>query len=140
MSSQTQKSFIDDGGDGAVPVVFLHSLAGNTRQWAAQLSHVRQSRRAIAIDLPGNDFIDGFVFVGDFLSPALLADYEADQADLLESTTLAGEPCDAFRQSRFNVRMLELVAAVRNEILDEITSEYVAQWRSLGQSLTPLAE
>ena len=46
--------FVDDGGTGSVPVVFLHSLAGNSKQWAAQLSHVRQTRRAIALDLRGH--------------------------------------------------------------------------------------
>lgn len=46
--------YIDDGGSGLLPVIFLHSLAGNTNQWAAQLNHVRQTRRAIAIDLRGH--------------------------------------------------------------------------------------
>lgn len=44
----------DDGGTGGMPVIFLHSLAGNTAQWAAQLGHLRKSRRAIAIDLRGH--------------------------------------------------------------------------------------
>jgi pimeloyl-ACP methyl ester carboxylesterase len=44
----------DDGGDGALPVVFLHSLAGSTQQWSAQLSHIRTTRRAIALDLRGH--------------------------------------------------------------------------------------
>lgn len=46
--------FIDDGGVGEVPVLFIHSLAGNTQQWTAQLDHVRQTRRAIALDLRGH--------------------------------------------------------------------------------------
>jgi pimeloyl-ACP methyl ester carboxylesterase len=46
--------FIDDGGAGAVPVVFLHSNAGNTTHWAAQLEHLRPGRRALALDLPGH--------------------------------------------------------------------------------------
>jgi len=44
----------DDGGTGGMPVVFVHSLAGNTSQWSAQLAHLRKSRRAIAIDLRGH--------------------------------------------------------------------------------------
>jgi pimeloyl-ACP methyl ester carboxylesterase len=44
----------DDGGVGGLPVVFVHSLAGNTSQWSAQLEHLRASRRAIAIDLRGH--------------------------------------------------------------------------------------
>ena len=63
MSEKTHNIFIDDGGAGSIPVVFVHSLAGNTQQWSAQLSHIRTTRRAIALDLrghgqsssPGND-------------------------------------------------------------------------------------
>jgi pimeloyl-ACP methyl ester carboxylesterase len=44
---------VDDGGRGPA-VVFLHSLAGNGAQWAAQLAHVRAGRRGIALDLRGH--------------------------------------------------------------------------------------
>ncbi len=47
------KLAVDDGGSGPA-VVFLHSLAGNASQWAAQLEHVRRTRRAIAMDLRGH--------------------------------------------------------------------------------------
>ena len=47
------KLVVDDGGRG-VTVVFLHSLAGNAGQWAAQLEHVRENRRAIGLDLRGH--------------------------------------------------------------------------------------
>jgi pimeloyl-ACP methyl ester carboxylesterase len=43
----------DDGGAGPA-VVLLHSLAGNSAQWAAQLEHLRKARRAIGIDLRGH--------------------------------------------------------------------------------------
>ncbi len=47
--------FIDDGGDGGTPVLFVHSAAGSTEHWSAQLAHLRASgRRAIAIDLRGH--------------------------------------------------------------------------------------
>lgn len=45
---------VDDGGRGGVPVVFVHSLAGNSTHWAAQLRHLRPSRRAVALDLRGH--------------------------------------------------------------------------------------
>ena len=45
---------IDDGGGGGLPVVFVHSLAGNSSHWAAQLEHLRPSRRAVALDLRGH--------------------------------------------------------------------------------------
>jgi pimeloyl-ACP methyl ester carboxylesterase len=47
------KLALDDGGTGPA-IVFLHSLAGNTGQWAAQLAHVRKSRRGVALDLRGH--------------------------------------------------------------------------------------
>lgn len=46
---------MDDGGSaGGLPVVLLHSLAGNSSQWTAQLEHLRQTRRAVALDLRGH--------------------------------------------------------------------------------------
>lgn len=41
-------------GTGGVPVVFLPSLAGTTRQWEPQLAHLAASRQVVAIDLRGH--------------------------------------------------------------------------------------
>jgi pimeloyl-ACP methyl ester carboxylesterase len=47
--------YVDDGGAGdGVPVVLLHSLAGNARQWEAQLAHLRPTRRAVALEWRGH--------------------------------------------------------------------------------------
>jgi len=46
--------FVDRGGAGGVPVVIVHSLAGNTTQWQAQLDHLRKNRLAIAFDMRGH--------------------------------------------------------------------------------------
>lgn len=54
-NDETQDIFVNDGGHGGgAPVVFLHSLAGTSDHWAAQLAHLRRSRRALALDLPGH--------------------------------------------------------------------------------------
>jgi len=45
---------VDDGGSGGLPVVFAHSLAGNSTHWAAQLEHLRRDRRAVALDIRGH--------------------------------------------------------------------------------------
>jgi pimeloyl-ACP methyl ester carboxylesterase len=47
--------YVDDGGgkDG-LPVLFLHSFAGDSSHWASQLDHLRHHRRALAIDLRGH--------------------------------------------------------------------------------------
>ena len=47
------KVFVDDGGRGGIPVLFVHGAGGDHGVWAEQLAHVRQTRRAIAVDLPG---------------------------------------------------------------------------------------
>src|SRR5207237_10278833 len=46
--------FVDDGGDGGIPVLFLHSFAGDSSHWASQLDHLRHHRRALAMDLRGH--------------------------------------------------------------------------------------
>jgi pimeloyl-ACP methyl ester carboxylesterase len=65
----------DDGGTGGLPVVFLHSAAGNTTQWSHQLEHLRPERRAIALDWRGHGK-SGFPDDGDFSIPALAEDVE----------------------------------------------------------------
>jgi pimeloyl-ACP methyl ester carboxylesterase len=45
---------VDDDGAGGVPVVFVHSFAGSTAHWSAQLEWLRKSRRALALDLRGH--------------------------------------------------------------------------------------
>jgi len=54
MSEKVSGIFIDDEGTDSVPVIFIHSLAGNTQQWSAQLDHIRKARRVIALDLRGH--------------------------------------------------------------------------------------
>ncbi len=44
---------VDDGGRGGLPVLFVHGNGGNRTQWAAQLEHLRATRRAAAFDLRG---------------------------------------------------------------------------------------
>lgn len=46
--------FIDDGGTGGTPVIFLHSFGGNTQHWENQLQHLREKRRAVAFDFRGH--------------------------------------------------------------------------------------
>ncbi len=48
------KLHVDDGGSGGVPVVFIHSYAGDSTHWTEQLKHLRKTRRAIALDLRGH--------------------------------------------------------------------------------------
>ncbi|MEP7228453.1 MAG: alpha/beta hydrolase, partial [Gemmatimonadales bacterium] len=45
---------VDDGGSGGLPVVLVHSLAGNSTHWSRQLAHLRRTRRAVALDVRGH--------------------------------------------------------------------------------------
>ncbi len=45
---------VEDTGSGGVPVVFVHSLAGNAGHWLRQLEHLHGERRAVALDLRGH--------------------------------------------------------------------------------------
>jgi pimeloyl-ACP methyl ester carboxylesterase len=45
---------VDDGGSGGLPVVFVHSLAGDSTHWSSQLEHLRRTRRAVAFDVRGH--------------------------------------------------------------------------------------
>ena len=54
-STTPEGLFIDDGGARGTPVLFVHSAAGSTEHWAAQLAHLRErGRRALAVDLRGH--------------------------------------------------------------------------------------
>jgi pimeloyl-ACP methyl ester carboxylesterase len=49
---------VDDGGHGGLPVVLVHSLAGNSAHWTRQFQHLRSGRRAVALDLRGHGASD----------------------------------------------------------------------------------
>ena len=67
---------VDDGGTGGLPVVFLHSFAGDTSHWSAQLAHLRKTRRAVAIDLRGHGKSD-VPANGDYAVETLAGDVDA---------------------------------------------------------------
>ena len=46
--------FVDDGGTGGIPVVFIHSFGGSTEHWKNQLEHLRKTRRGVAFDFRGH--------------------------------------------------------------------------------------
>jgi pimeloyl-ACP methyl ester carboxylesterase len=44
---------VDDGGRGGLPVILVHGAGGDHAIWGETLAHLRRTRRAIALDLPG---------------------------------------------------------------------------------------
>ena len=87
--------YVRDGGphsgaSSALPILFLHSLAGNGGQWALQLDHLRRYRRAVALDFRGHGDSDP-AEDADYSIPALTSDVEAAADQLgLRRFVLAG--------------------------------------------------
>jgi pimeloyl-ACP methyl ester carboxylesterase len=45
--------FVEDGGKGELPVIFVHGLGGDHEVWRAELDRIRRTHRALALDLRG---------------------------------------------------------------------------------------
>lgn len=110
--------YVDDGGTGGLPVVFLHSFAGDSGHWSSQLAHLRHNRRAVAMDLRGHGKsakpLDGdykltsmvkdvesvvdaldlkrFVIVGHSMGGAIAAHYAAAHPERVAGLVLVGAP------------------------------------------------
>ena len=110
--------FIDDGGEGGLPVLFVHSFAGSSSHWQAQLAPLRKERRAIAMDMRGHgqsaasvtdDYrveqlardiaavadrlhLQRFVLVGHSLGGAAAAAYAGEHPERLAGLVLVGTP------------------------------------------------
>ncbi|MGH2838147.1 MAG: alpha/beta fold hydrolase [Thermoleophilaceae bacterium] len=48
-----QMNYVDIGSGDATPIVFIHGLSGTWQNWLENLPYFAQSRRCIAMDLPG---------------------------------------------------------------------------------------
>ena len=115
---------VDDGGAGGIPVVLIHSFGGSSAQWAAQLEHLRRTRRAVAFDLRGHgrsdapadgDYTVGslagdtgavldalalskVVLVGHSLGAAVAIEYAGGHADRVAGLLLNGAPARVPRE------------------------------------------
>jgi pimeloyl-ACP methyl ester carboxylesterase len=108
---------IESRGSGGVPVLFVHSIAGNTRHWSAQLDHLESKRRVAAVDLSGHggspeaagtysfrrlaDDIgraadalgfERFVLVGHSMGAAVAAEYAATHSERVLALVLVDAP------------------------------------------------
>ena len=107
-----------DGGGGeaggrALPVLFVHSLAGNGGQWRAQLDHLRAAgRRAVALDLRGHGESEP-AEDGDYSIAGLAADVAAVADQLgLRRFVLAGHSLGSLAAIDYAGRHPERVAAL----------------------------
>jgi pimeloyl-ACP methyl ester carboxylesterase len=105
--------FIDDDGSGpGVPVVFVHSFAGDTTHWTAQLAHVRATRRAVALDWRGHGRSDAPPD-GDYSIDAIASDIGAALDDLnLPRVVLVGHSTGAAAALAYAGRSPQRVAAL----------------------------
>jgi esterase len=105
----------DEDGDvhpEALPVLFIHSLAGNGGQWALQLDHLHRHRRAVAIDLRGHGESDP-AEDGDYSLQALAADVAAVADQLgLRRFLLAGHSLGATVAIEYAGHHLDRVAGL----------------------------
>jgi len=54
--------FLEAGGGGNAPIIFLHGVGSDKGVWRPQLDHFAKSRRTIAFDYPGygeSEFVEG---------------------------------------------------------------------------------
>lgn len=145
---------VDDAGSGATPVLFVHSYGGSRKHWNTQLAHVRQERRAVAMDLRGHGgssppdngdwsvdalasdiaaVADGlglerFVIVGHSIGAAAAISYAGTHGDRVAGLLLVGAPGKMPRP-----RIREIMAAMSADF-DRVSSGY---WEKLLQGAKP---
>jgi len=105
--------YVRDGGKSEhIPIVFVHSLAGNGGQWALQLDHLRRRRRAVAFDLRGHGEADP-AEDADYSIAGLAADLEAVADQLgLRRFILAGHSLGSVVAIEYASRHPERVAGL----------------------------
>ncbi len=144
--------FVDHGGAGGVPVVIVHSLAGNTTQWQSQLDHLRKNRRAIAFDMRGhgqsgpaqdNDYslaamaqdvaaivdslgIAKFVLVGHSFGGGVIATYAGAYPERVAGLLFVDPIGDSSKLSREAIE--QFLSVLRTEAYAEIVETH---WRGI---------
>lgn len=74
-TSRGKVGFVEQGGDGRTPIIFLHGVGSDKSVWRPQLEHFARSRRALAFDYPGygeSAFVEGATR-DDFAAAVLVA-------------------------------------------------------------------
>jgi pimeloyl-ACP methyl ester carboxylesterase len=140
--------FVDDGGEGGIPVVFAHSFGGNSADWDYQLAHLRKSRRAIAFDFRSHGrskhssdqnftaedlakdieaVVDGlhlnrFVLAGHSMGGAAAIAYAGAHPERVAGLVLAGTP------GKSDPEMAkQIVASLESDQYDTVMKQYMDQ-------------
>jgi len=149
---------IDDGGYGGIPVLFVHSLAGNSGHWSSQLEHLRRDRRAIAVDLRGhgksdpardgdysidamaNDIdsvskalgLNRFVLVGHSMGGSVSIEYAGRHPEMVAGLLLADPSGDARKLPSDQIE--PFLAALDSDSYPRTVEEY---WKAMLASSNP---
>lgn len=141
----------DDGGQGCLPIVFLHSGGGRRSHFAAQLAHFRRQRRAVAVELRGHGStpppgpgaagiellaedlaltldhlgLERFVLVGHSLGGTVAVLYAGAHPDRVAGLFLI-DPCSDGRQVPKEAAQ-GMLAALRSDAYEEVIGEYYRQ-------------
>lgn len=154
IAGQAGRLVVDDGGQSGVPVLFVHSYAGTSAHWAAQLAHLRRHRRAIALNLRGHGGSAAPADL-DYSIPSLAQDIAAAadalglQRFVLVGHSLGGGAAAAYAaQHPERLAGLVLVATpgptpddISQEVLNALEQDYARvmadYWPSMTQGARP---
>lgn len=152
--------YVDDGPKMSTqaPVVLVHSFAGSNDHWAAQVSHLRTTRRVIALDLRGHGRSDappqlsGYTVEGLASDIGVVADALSLERFVLVGHSIGGAAAAAYA-ARNPQRVSKLVlvgapgrtpAAQADKIMGLMRSNYEAvnekYWKSLLTGARPETE
>lgn len=138
--------YVDDGGTGGIPVIFVHSFGGSTAHWQNQLQHLRSSRRAIAFDLRAhgqsdssasydyqaaslaNDIaavadslhLDKFILVGHSMGGSAAINYAAKHPERVAGLLLTGTP-----GKTPEAQVKQIVSSLESEKYDTVMADYM---------------
>jgi pimeloyl-ACP methyl ester carboxylesterase len=127
--------YVEDGGSGNIPVVFVHSFAGSIHHWRSQLEHLRERRRAIAFDWRGHGESDRSS-TNDYTVEAVANDIAAvtDKMDLerfvLIGHSMGGSAAIAYANNHVSRVAGLIVAATPGRSPDEIAKPVMNSLRS----------
>jgi pimeloyl-ACP methyl ester carboxylesterase len=138
------KISVVQGGEGDIPILFLHSFGGSTTHWKKQMEHL-SNRKTIAMDLRGNgrsdapannDYtikslvkdvetvvdslhLDTFILVGHSMGGSVAIAYAAKHPEKVVGLLLAGTPGKTpTEQSK------PIMASLRSDKYDTVMNEY----------------
>jgi pimeloyl-ACP methyl ester carboxylesterase len=158
IKTSTGNIHVNDGGEGGLPVLFIHSFGGNTQHWENQLTHLRTSRRAIAMDLRGhgssaspanNDYtvtslakdiatvadslqLQRFILIGHSMGGSAAIEYAGQHPERVAGLLLTGTPGKSpAEQSK------QVIASLESDKYEQVMEDYM---KKLLTNATPATD